>query len=240
MFRDLSCPWSSFVRMASILNDSDEPDILVDRMHSLSGFDELREILSDNLLHRASILRCHRILRDARAVMNDVRYSFILAGSRQTRRQEEEAYWLPQFDLEKDRSQVAADISSYLQSERKSLPQYGQLDLAWKDGDRELSALARSIAEYNADFGALLELDRAEFSNVEKDDLRALLGMYGVDTRRRLRAEPDRAECLARQALWRAVRDKARRDSPRRRVAGRAYARLGSIVAELDSDQGAH
>jgi hypothetical protein len=98
-----------------------------------------------------------------------------------------------------------------------------------------LALVFRDLEEHNADFDALqrLEADDERFSRPELEELRALFGLYGLETARRLPGhEQDVAHIAARQQVWRQVRVQDR--SPvRTEVADRAVARYGLILAEL-------
>jgi hypothetical protein len=97
------------------------------------------------------------------------------------------------------------------------------------------SSLCSFWEEFNADFDALGQLDKAVplFITAELDELRCLLGLYGVEIEKRLlfdRATIEHAG--ARQQAWSDVSMRAR-DSNRRKLAERAVARYGLILHEL-------
>jgi hypothetical protein len=71
------------------------------------------------------------------------------------------------------------------------------------------------------------------FSTAELEELRYLLGLYGVDTAQRL--PPGRATAAyvgERQGAWNEVRLRAR-EPARRHLAERAVARYGILLGEL-------
>ena len=103
--------------------------------------------------------------------------------------------------------------------------------------DRNLGRLFHEMEEYNADFEALGQLEKAAplFSEAELDELRSLLGLYGVEMEKRLpfgRATVEHAG--ERQQAWSEVSMSAH-DPIRRRLAERAVARYGLILHELTS-----
>jgi hypothetical protein len=91
------------------------------------------------------------------------------------------------------------------------------------------------MEEYNADFAALEEIDKCRhlFSPAEAEELRALLGQYGVELEQRLPAgKATAAHASDRQQAWSEVCQRAR-DTVRRGVAERAQARYGMILYDL-------
>jgi hypothetical protein len=100
-----------------------------------------------------------------------------------------------------------------------------KLEAAWVAVDTDLNRLLTELGEYSADFSALqtLEANVTAFSDTEVADLRALLGMYGVDLETRLNGHsdlrctgnsrrasaPTRPGAAARGSSWRAERTTA-------------------------------
>ena len=99
-----------------------------------------------------------------------------------------------------------------------------------------LSGLIHRLGEHSADFEALQELDRHpdEFSEPERDEVRALLGLYGSEPSQRLRGAASGVRyCVERQLAWRHAADQAPRRSARRAVCERAHARMGDLIGEF-------
>ena len=93
------------------------------------------------------------------------------------------------------------------------------------------------MEEHNADFEALELLQKSPepFAAEELDELRCLLGLYGVETDKRLaRGQTTVAYAAQRQGAWADVRVRTR-DAIRLRLAERAEARYGLILHELTS-----
>jgi hypothetical protein len=110
-----------------------------------------------------------------------------------------------------------------------------RLESMLKDLDRQLGRLYHEMEEYNADFGALEELQTAAslFTDEERDELQPLLGLYGLETVKRI--PPDKltkTHAAARQQYWLDVRLRGS-DPARRNVAARAETRYGLILREL-------
>ena len=98
-----------------------------------------------------------------------------------------------------------------------------------------MGVLFHDMEEYNADFEALEQLEKGGslFSAAELDELRSVLGLYGVEMEKRLpsgRATVGYAG--ERQQAWSEVNLSAR-DPVRRSLAERAVARYGLRLHEL-------
>jgi GTPase SAR1 family protein len=229
--------WRVFATIVNEARTDSPPAEVAARLGELAGFDRLRRTLQEHFLERAAILRCYRITHDARALLQKLWYSSVIPLRRRTRAQETQ---LERFLAFVDRSggdpEVALELRAYLRGQLDVAGHAEQLEAAWKDVDLRLSGLLRRLEEHNADFNALQVMEGAAsaFSPEEAEELRALLGMYGTDTRRRLRGHLDPAGCVDRQLRWRIIRDRAPRNSPRWMVADRAHSRLGLILDELE------
>jgi hypothetical protein len=102
--------------------------------------------------------------------------------------------------------------------------------------EREFSRLNHQLEEYNADFQALQQIEKHAdlFSAAERNELRALLGLYGIETNKRLPpANAEGGDIAQRQQLWRQIEQMAR-SNIRREVAERAVYRYGVILNELE------
>jgi hypothetical protein len=109
------------------------------------------------------------------------------------------------------------------------------VEVVLRDLDRKLGVLFHALEEDNADFEGLQRLEKhaGEFTAAELDELRSLLGLYGMDTARRLGTSRRSVEAVtARQQFWAGVR--VQDVSPvRRAVADRAESRYGLILGEM-------
>ena len=233
---EAGCDWRVFATIVDEARRDGEPDAVVARLRELAGFDRLRQTLRDHFLERADILRCHRIVRDARSLMRRAWFDEIRAlrnaaladGHRLER-------FLTFVDGAGGDPAVANDLSAFLHEELDSEVGIERLEAAFKKVELDLGRLGRRLGEYNADFAALQTLEGAAsaFSRDEFAELTALLGMYGTDAGRRMNGHADVSRCVERQLHWRVTRDQAPRASARAVVADRAHARLGLIMEEL-------
>ena len=102
--------------------------------------------------------------------------------------------------------------------------------------DRNLGRLFHVLEEHNADFEALEQLAGSPhgFSADELDELRCLLGLYGVETEKRLaRGQATVAYAAQRQQAWADVRMHSR-EAIRLRLAELRRGPLRSDLARID------
>jgi hypothetical protein len=130
---------------------------------------------------------------------------------------------------------IAKELEDFVTIQYGSAGRADRADAAIRELDRNLGQLFHEMDEYNADFDALGQLEKSSslFSAIELSELRPLLGLYGVETEKRLPLGRATIEHVAeRQQAWSEVSISAR-DSIRRRIAERAVARYGVILHEL-------
>jgi hypothetical protein len=111
------------------------------------------------------------------------------------------------------------------------------LDNALQQWSKGFDRLFHDLEEYNADFAALKLLDQHAdlFTPEERDELRALLGLYGFENDKRLRSDKLALDQVGmRQQLWRQA-GFAERDPKRIQVAERAMTRYGLILDEISN-----
>jgi hypothetical protein len=241
LWRDLDCPWRVFVTILNEAQRDRPPGEITACLRDIAGFEALRRTLHDHFLERSEILRCHRIVRDARALMRQLWFDEVLPQQRDSRTERARLERFVTFvDAAPGDGDVARELSAFLRARLDDAEHATRLESAWKRVDVRLSRLERSLGEHNADFAALQELaaEPSSFSKEETEELRTLLGIYGTDASSRLGGHPDFDRSLELQLRWRLIRDRALRGSPRWAVADRVHARLGLVLDELRSDAG--
>ena len=110
-----------------------------------------------------------------------------------------------------------------------------RLDAVYRQFDRNLAEFYHELEEDNADFDALQRLDEHAdlFSESELKELRALLGLYGMEISNRLQGSNNSLDySLEKQQHWLEIHRRAR-EPARQAVAERAAARYGLILGEL-------
>ncbi|HYH84900.1 MAG TPA: hypothetical protein VEX60_05410, partial [Pyrinomonadaceae bacterium] len=209
------------------------------RLKEIAGFEPLREILKRHFMERGHILRCHRIIRDVKAVLDEIRFTRL----RHLRdRSHEEKCRLERFlgviPLAGCDVRAARELENFLREKLDTSGEVRRLEALWEELDEMRSGLAHELNEHNADFEALqlLEADDRTFSAPELDELRALFGRYGLGVQDRIAVSESRREYVReRQLAWGLARSEARIGSVRRAVAERAFTRYGLILEELSA-----
>jgi hypothetical protein len=233
-------PWTVFTTIARLAAD---PALtgrsVVEQLEDLAGFRPLRDVLERHFFKRACFLRCYNVLATARRLVNDVRFKH-LPGLR-TRDREDEARcerFVGFIRSANGDPAVARELEEFVSTQCGAAGRAGRVESALKDLDRKLAKLFHDMEEYNADFEALEQLatQAAAFSEAELTELRCLLGLYGVETEKRLAfGKATLAYASERQQAWSEARVLAR-DPARQRLAERAEARYGLILHELTAD----
>jgi hypothetical protein len=233
-------PWGVVVAIARVAADpTRSEDAVVARLRELSGFDHLRDVLERRFVRRGRFLRCDRIAQDAKRLLDEIKYRHLLpsrdAIQRDTARRDRFLAFIraasgPNADLS-----VASDLESFVR--QHLVPGRGDLHRVVEDLERELGRLLAALDDYSSDYEALQDLEdhRDLFTQEEIEELRALFGLYGYETDRRLPPGKRTLEHIAtRQPNWSDVVLLDRRAS-RVRVAEAAVRRYGLILEELDA-----
>lgn len=227
-------PWAVFTAIARIAADPQAGAPAVAReLSEIAGFARLREVLDRHFFRRSRFLVCHRILSDARRLLDDIRYIHEPATRRQNR---EDRARFERFIALARRSpgdSVARELETYAAAQLARRP--GDFTSLINSLDRHFSRLYHQLDEHNADFAALevLEKHRELFNSDELEELRPLLGLYGLEHEQRVASERLNEDAIAeRQMIWR-QRAWSAPHPARREVAERAETRYGLILSEL-------
>lgn len=229
-------PWSVFTALARLAGDPalDSAQIVAE-LEQMAGFGPLREALERHFFQRSQFLRGYRILNDAHGLLKTIRFDHLPA--RRAQETEEQAR-LERFRCFIQQAHgdpaVGQELLAFL--DRQSFRRAAELETVYRRLDREFSRILNELDEYNADFAALQVMERhgARFADAEQDELRALFGLYGLETQRRLPTAhaADVPYVEQRQQHWQQV-SLWDRSNERRSVAERARLRYGLILGEL-------
>ncbi len=232
--------WAVFTTIARVAADPTlDQDILVKRLGELSGFDPLNQILKQRFFNRGHFLRCYRIVNDAFKILNRVKRIHIPELVKRKRKDEATLDRFLSFIRQSDGDEsIAQELEIFLR-ERLKAPAPEEVETLRAYFDRVLSDLHSELDGYNADFYALQRLDEPDhtFSPAEKEELRHLLGLYGIDLDKRLmdgKATPEYVR--TRQQAWRQIEIQAASEA-RREVAEQAYIRYGLILDEMNKGE---
>jgi hypothetical protein len=102
--------------------------------------------------------------------------------------------------------------------------------------DRDASSLLTELEKINEDFEALktLEADPTLYSSAERDELRALFGLHGLEDAVRLgRRKLERTYIGERQRVWKSTMEQAPAGSSGRQISERAYKQYGNILGRM-------
>jgi hypothetical protein len=229
-------PWGVFTAIARVAADQALDQAAVGaRLEELAGFNTLRTVLDRHFLRRGAILRAYRIIADAREVLSVIKFTHL---PRLRERGQEEAAkrdrLLSFVRLANGDPMVARELQAFID---EHLTQRVNAEAMVKDVERACARLFHSLEEFNADAQALHMLEegsrQAAFTAAELDELRALLGLYGLDLEKRLPASQiGVAQVERRQQYWSEI-SAWDRDPNRALVAERAVSRYGHILDEL-------
>jgi hypothetical protein len=229
--------WAVFTTIARVAADPalTPPDV-ADRLSEIAGFDRLKEVLERHLFKRGRLLRWYRIVNDARQVLGQVRYQH-LRQFRQHDREERarEQRFVAFIRQAQGDPTVARELEAFITGHGGGTQRAGRVEASLNEWDRQLAEVFHDLEEYNADFEALQQLEDhvGSFSAAEQGELRALFGLYGVETDRRLPPDSLRVDHVERrQQAWSQVA-LSDRSPVRCQVAQRAVSCYGLILNEL-------
>jgi hypothetical protein len=230
-------PWSVFTTIARIAIDpSLSGAAVVTRLDELSGFGPLKEILQRHFFQRGRFLRCFRILNDARKILNAVRFQHLPEFRKHDRADLARRERFVQF-IRSSRGDpsVARELEEFVSLQCGTARRAERLEVIVKELDRQFSQLYHDLEEYNADFQAMEQLEKYEslFTAEERDELKSLFGLYGLETGKRLPPGKVAIDYAAeRQQHWIDLHHRSR-ESARRLIAERAEVRYGLILHEM-------
>lgn len=226
-------PWTVFTAIARAVADpSLDLDAAAARLGALSGFDRLHDVLERRFLQRGHCLRAHRILEDARKLLDDVKYRYEPAAeSRKRERQARVERMLAFIDSAPGDPETAEELRRLV---RVFAGRAENLTATREGIERSFHTIHRELESYEADTEALLPLYQhpEQFSAEEQEELRPLFGLYGLDRETRLGGrDPSLEQLAARQFYWIGRQNDPR--EARRLVARRAEACYGALLEEV-------
>jgi hypothetical protein len=230
--------WGVFVTIARVVADPGlDLDEAVEQLEEIAGFEPLWDVLNRHFIQRGHIVRCYRIARDARDVLNEIRYTHLPERRRETSREKDRLDRFLRFIRRSGGDpETAAELEDFVWSHLDTNRRMNELEALYRDLDGELSAMFHQLLEYNEDFEVLQKLETSDgnFSEAELAELRPLLGLYGGEVEQRLPPGAANAEYVGwRQMYWGRRRTEAPYGSVQHAVADRAFTRYGLILDEL-------
>jgi hypothetical protein len=231
-------PWGVFTAVARVAADGAlSTEGIVERLREIAGFGPLKRVLERRFFERGQVLRCHRIVREARSLLDEIRY-------RQLPRLRDEDYrehqrferYLAFVRGAPGPADVQRELDEYLSvTQTHSGHRAERAELAIRELDRDFGDILHAVEMDNLDIQALQTLDDSEkcFSQDELNELRPVFGLYGMDRPKRLAHGRDAEDYVEQRAgFWYADSQNARM-SCRREVAEQAALRYGQILREM-------
>jgi hypothetical protein len=225
--------WTVFTTLARAAADSPTVEAMTATIEDLAGFKPLHDVLDRHFFKRGHVLRCFRILRDARKILSVIQYDKLPAGERKQRELKAKLEKFVAFAgrIGSER-QTAGELADYLRGEMNRVAASPRPQL--EDVDRRVSSVYNILEEYNLDFEILQMLEERHSHFDEYEELVTLFGRYGLEKESRVSKEmlADTDLLEKRQLYWHGIAMTAR-EPDRRAIADRADARYGLILGEL-------
>jgi hypothetical protein len=223
-------PWMVFKTIAEVAAYPNlDVAAVVERLDRIAGFDRLKAVLERHFFKRSHLLRGYRTVNDARRVLSTIKFKHLLEFRKDKARLERFLTFIRQAGGD---PATAHELEAFIHAR---FTERAGVEGVVQDLERAFARIFHELEEYNSDFEALQHMeDHANlFSPSQQDELRALLGLYGMEVQKRLPAD-----CVAvayveeRQQTWGQLSQRGR--SPVvRGVAQRAVDRYGLILNEL-------
>ncbi len=231
-----SLDWMVFTTIARMLMDSNKDLALATaELRQMAGFEPLRSLLERHIFARSHLLRCYRVLGDAKKLVSDARYQVLpKLRDRATEHTDRKTRFVDFVRRSGGNSATAQELIDWIDKIAVVSPQHAASAL--EKAERIIGKSYHRLEEYNADFQALHELEAHKdvFEEHEREELRRLLGHYGFEREERLAAgkSGDYQFVLNRQAHWHSLSLSAR-NPIKRMLSERAVVRLGMIAGEF-------
>ena len=233
-------PWTVFTTLARVAATADMHEAeVVERLRGIAGFAPLRSLLDRHFFQRGQTLRAYRIVCDARKLIQELQFTLLPKVRRRARENRQLAERFVRFIRGNPADPaVAAELEAFVHKHLPGEEQSADLEKLWRQLDGDFSRLFHDLDAHNADFEALqaLEDQPDAFNPAELDELRALLGLYGLDSCSRLGAHHvDIGFIGSRQQYWNSAQLRAVQGKVRQVVAERAFSRYGILLESLQN-----
>jgi predicted GTPase len=223
--------WSVFATIARVIVEINfDLDAVEKQLQAIAGFDQLREVLELHIFQRSRLLRYYSKVNLARQILNKLYYLLPFDTHDNEGREKLERY-LEFIQQACDAGRDATSAQELREMVMKSLAlQVEPLDSIVERLVREFDIIFHKLEQYNEDFGALQVVMKHSslFQSVEIDELKMILGWYGLEVENRLSLDYVRE----RQRAWRRT-SLFDSDSIRRDVANQVVERYGRIQKKI-------
>jgi hypothetical protein len=226
--------WSVFATIARVaVEHRFDLDAIEKQLNAIAGFDQLREVLERHIFQRSRLLRYYNKVNQARQVLNKLRFLLPSDKHDSEGRDKLERYlkFIHQASDVGCNATTAQELGALVQ---KSLAlEVEPLDSIVERLVREFDVIFHKLEQYNEDFGALQVVIKhgSLFLPAEIDELKVILGWYGLEVEDRLSLDYVRE----RQREWRRI-SLFDTDSVRRDVANQVVERYGRIQKKFSGN----
>ncbi len=177
-------PWRVFVVIARHLYQYSLEEA-VQRLNEISGVNRVMETVQKHFFKRAKILSCYSVCNDLRAILADIERNRLYDLNKEVRSRNEFEDFIRSHPQSRSNPATSQKLMGFLKTylkteqeakelasivERKLIPEVEALQLKLQQTDENFRAL--QLIEQNHDF----------FTDMEREELFALFGMYGNST----------------------------------------------------------
>lgn len=236
---DDAIPWTVFTTIVRrVVAARLSPESLEAELTELAGFRPLKDTLDRHFFQRAAYLRCFRIVNEARAALEKIRFQELpKARVREREDQARRDRFLNFICGVGNGGAVAHELEEFVTLTHETSRRSERLERDGRRWSGEFDRLFHDLEEHNADFEALqlLEQHATLFTGEELDELRPLFGLYGMEDEKRLPSGQHNLNEIARhQQRWHKVAHE-QRNTLRAQIAERAVARLGLMMEAIQA-----
>jgi GTPase SAR1 family protein len=201
------------------------------QLDEIAGFDLLKTVLERHIFQRSRLLRCYRIVLDARQKLGTLHY---LPAVRQCDREELEKLnrYLMFVQRAGGNPAVAEELKAFLRQHLAHRTE--QIEAKIQTIEQDFDVIFHELVQYNADFDALDKVSKNPgIFPAEIDELQKVLGLHGMEVEKRLPTEQISPSYVrTRQRVWREI-SMYDQQPIRREVAEQVVKRYGFILKEL-------
>jgi hypothetical protein len=217
------------------------PDAVLNELDDVSGFAALYRTLNKHFFERGHILRCYRIVEDARKLLRQLKIERLPQIRKSEIEGENKLARFKDFIANAGGDPaLAQELTELLVAHLCVTGRARALATLIDTLDGGLRECYDELIEFNADFEALQVMEEGadSFTADELDELRPLFGLYGIDPEKQIQSANLNTDYVsARQLAWHSNEFKAPPGTVRHVVAVRAYARYGSILKTIANRQ---
>lgn len=224
-------PWKVFT---TIVRQAADPSLdvptVVRVLREIAGFERIHRILDRHFVRRGSFLRCYRIVHDALAIKEKLKFQYLSVDLERAIRRARFLGFIRQLQ---SKSPVAQELEAFIGEQLVARPEL--LKEIVEEIEREIGGIRNQLEAYNQDFEALTLIeDHAHlFTQDELKELRPLFGLYGLETEKRLpKARVARSYLERRQGYWQ-EREYTTQSSVLRKIAQQAVLRYDLLYKEI-------